>query len=156
MNRKSRERLHRAKRKDTGEMVKGYYIHYREDVHQIYRMERGKRRGDTYSLFIDVDPDTVGEYTGCDIKVNGKDKEPIFEGDILKVTCPEFKENRPVEHYTVEFGRGMFLARRVCDGKVVGPVASLASTVNSDGSQSSCVIVGNIHDDKKLLEKLRP
>ena len=156
MNRVSRDRLYRAKRKDTGEWVKGNYVHYRENVHQIYRMERGKRRGEIYSLFIDVDPETIGEYTGCNVKANGKDVKPIYEGDILKVVCIALNEIRPVEHYTVEFRNGMFLARRICDGKIVGPVANLASTFNGEDSSASCSIVGNIYDDKKFIEKLKP
>ena len=155
--REPKDRICRAKRLDNGEWIVGYYIHYRDMVHQIYCRDVKIKRGETASMFIDVDPKTLGECSGLCIKRSGKDLEKIFEDDILKVSWDAGERQGVVEFYTVEFVHGMFLARQISTGKLVGPVANLAATRNNgEKSNISCSIIGNTVDDAKLIRKLRP
>jgi len=100
-----REYKFRGKRLDTGEWVYGYYFieeRYIEDgiiwrdIPQIQQ-----RYGDHFQYF-DVDPATVGQYTGLHDK-NGRE---IYEGDIVLCTMP-FESFNAV----VEFADGCFEIR---------------------------------------------
>ena len=84
---------------------------------------------DTFDWF-EVDPETVGQYTGID----DREGEKIFEGDIFKIGA----ENNI---YTVKFDYGCFLAYE--DDVQVGILAELSTMFVK--------VIGNIHDNKELL-----
>lgn len=71
-----------------------------------------------------VDPETVGQYTGLKDK-NGK---KIFEGDIVR-----YIDNDLIEY--VEFIDGVFFAG------------------SEELRYAYCEVIGNIYDNKELLEK---
>lgn len=71
-----------------------------------------------------VDPDTVGQYTG----LTDKNGQKIFEGDIVKVDG---------KHYEVKYVLGQFF---------VGLNMPIAY------KRFECEVVGNIHDNPELLE----
>ena len=85
---------------------------------------------DTFDWF-EVDPETVGQYTGIDDREGDK----IFEGDIFNIGA----ENNI---YTVRFDYGCFLAYE--DDVQVGILAELATMFIKK--------IGNIHDNKELLK----
>ena len=85
---------------------------------------------DTFDWF-EVDPETVGQYTGID----DREGEKIFEGDIFKIGA----ENNI---YTVRFDYGCFLAYE--NDVQVGIIAELATMFIKK--------IGNIHDNKELLK----
>lgn len=84
----------------------------------------------TFDWF-EVDPETVGQYTGID----DREGEKIFEGDIFKIGA----ENNI---YTVRFDYGCFLAYE--DDVQVGILAELSTMFVK--------VIGNIHDNKGLLK----
>ena len=82
--------------------------------------------------YFDIDPETVGQYTGID----DREGEKIFEGDIFKIGA----ENNI---YTVRFDYGCFLAYE--DDVQVGILAELATMFIKK--------IGNIHDSPELLNR---
>ena len=122
-----REILFRGKRKDNGEWVEGYYVHYPAEVYD------GKddydfivMTHDVISLgkpspFVRVIPETVGQFTGL-LDKNGK---KIFEGDIVAASWG-YKG-------LIEYDSFMY--------------AKLECTISDD-----IEIIGNIHDNPELME----
>lgn len=120
-----REILFRAKRKDNGEWVYGYYCRCgwtgkEKDV--IIPSHASALYG------IDVIPETVGQYIGLKDKNGNK----IFEGDIIK--CQ------------IEYNCGYYPRSKTSYWEVIMPDIY---RVNIDGKIE---IIGNKHDNPELLK----
>ena len=135
-----REILFRGKRVVNGEWVEGFYV----NVPEHYKQEMS---GKSYivsinnGLFMEVVPETVGEYTGF----TGKNGKKIFEGDIIRTS--------------VYFGNEIGVIRRgeydVYSRYVFGGYYCVDKTsALTDWTSSSwrCEVIGNIHDNPELLE----
>ena len=86
----------------------------------------------------EVDPETVGQFTGLMDK-NGAE---IYEGDIVEWE----KDNRK---YVVKFWEGMFYASvKEYNDDIFGGFPLHAFTQGDEGYR--CEIVGNIHDNTEL------
>jgi len=125
-----REILFKAKRKDNGEWVEGYYRRIPcMGLHGHYIMPQNpKNRLEQY----EIDPDTLCQYTGLTDK-NGR---KIWENDILELPDED-------GYFTCEWEEDT--ARFVMNGDGL--------TVNFDnywGYQTE--VVGNIFDNADLLE----
>jgi hypothetical protein len=119
-----REIKFRGKRKDTGEWVYGYFT--RNDESGRCYITTQSKTGGAYPW--EVDPATVGQYTGLKDK-NGRE---IYEGDIIF---------RPNEVGRIEFSEdGSFLIR------FPHHLARLNAT------WEPIEVIGNIHDNPELLE----
>ena len=129
-----REILFRGKRIDNGEWVEGYVYSF-PPVCRIRRwLPVFKRYGD-----VDVNPSTVGQYTGLTDK-NGK---RIFEGDIV--------EKDGVVMYVVEF-RGSWSLWDY-DGNE-GFLRNWCSSHYLNGEDvGGCVVIGNVYDNYELLKQ---
>lgn len=90
----------------------------------------------SYPTFNEIDPDTVGQFTGWHDK---NDKE-IYEGDIVK--CND-------ENYVVKFEYGMFYASvEECDKGIYGgfPLYFILDRYEE------CEVIGNVYDNFNLLQ----
>lgn len=141
----------RGKRTDNGEWVYGYYAHLHKttycvkedcDAHpenELHRMifEREQDWGlPNYHLQVDVDPKTVGQYTG----LKDKNGTKIFEGDIVDVLYD-------VNYIGVATERiGVFEV--VHNGCFMGQKGGVRyHFIPSD----ECTVIGNIYDNPELL-----
>ena len=133
-----REILFRGKRVDNGEWVIGYYVQKQDPLlvgvayHCILTQEKDSCGClmSTVSWY-KVIPESIGQYTGLTDK-NGK---KIFEGDI--VTMPAYLGGR--HKAVVYFKNGKFAV----DG---------SHYYFKDIAPKNMEVIGNIHDNPKLLE----
>lgn len=140
-----REILFRGKRLNNGEWVEGFYA--KTKTGQAYILPESAYISFEYQTiaiggFVEVDPSTVGQYTGLTDK-NGK---RIFHGDIVKthsgligqVTFGSFYDDE-IEVYAY----GWYWSGRDKEGDFyylgLGP--------EWNGHQ----VIGNIHDDPELI-----
>ena len=87
-------------------------------------------------LAFDVDPETVGQYTG----LKAKNSVHVFDGDIVK--------DGAGSRYLI-YWHDEALSWFVKNGDLDVPLADL------DGCVSVLKVIGNIHDDPKLLEEIK-
>ena len=124
-----REIIFRGKRIDNGEWVEGYFVNLWMWNYQKYQ----PIITDNNAVSYDVDPSTVGQYTGlCD--KNGK---KIFEGDIMAFTAYGFDYVG-----TVEFADGSFSV--MCE--------HASPFLDQAVSKHGAYIIGNMHDNPELLD----
>lgn len=133
-----REILFKAKRKDNGEWIEGYYLKRYDllgnEEHLIFH-------ADSYTVweYAEIDPETLCEFTGrCN-----KNGNRIWENDILMAHLDEFYPE-DVTYETVEWG-------------VAGWVTHEANSVDRQYLDEFDVehfeVVGNIFDNKELLQE---
>ena len=141
-----REIWFRGKRIDNSEWIEGYVLKLgKESFSDPERYGIAVRggipligSGVCYNLKIDeVDPETVGQYTGLTDK-NGK---RIFEGDIVKTD----KFSEPNKQYIIKYDLQF--------GAFIGQDRYNLYFVTFDGDSGEFEVIGNIHDNPELLEK---
>lgn len=133
-----REILFKAKRKDNGEWIEGYYLKRYDllgnEEHLIFH-------ADSYTVweYAEIDPETLCEFTGrCD--KNGK---RIWENDILMAHLDElYLEDATYE--TVEWGAA---------GWVTHEANSVDRQYLDEFDLEHFEVVGNIFDNKELLQE---
>lgn len=135
-----REILFRGKRIDNGEWVYGYYVtHSNVDRNILHYISATTEKGMTFRKYYDVDPSTVGQYTG--LTANGK---KIFEGDIVKVekNDHDWHEHDPNSYsiFAVDFDEGGYTAGDYF----------LQNWLWFDGFHGE--VIGNIYDNPELLD----
>ena len=144
-----REHIYRGKRKDNGEWVEGYLTICNEEINygKVYMCDSVKSiyfNGDTFEIgdFYEVDPNTVGEYTGLTDK-NGK---KIFEGDILKCVSEDYGE-----YITTVSAIGTTLCVDMVNSDYDYTAIDFA-TEDWDGMSYEIEVIGNVTDNPELLE----
>ena len=126
------EIIFRGKRVDNGEWVEGYFVN-------LWLMHYHKHQPiitDNNAVSYDVDPSTVGQYTGLTDK-NGK---RIFEGDIVKTD----KFSEPNKQYIIKYDLQF--------GAFIGQDRYNLYFVTFDGDSGEFEVIGNIHDNPELLK----
>ncbi len=120
-----REILFRGKRVDNGEWVEGYYSPVNIPItgNMGHFINVGGYRA------VEIDPETVGQYTG----LNDKNGKKIFEGDIVKFGNNTY-EIRFIEKYSRFAGTN-------------------AHCVFASFLLNTSEIIGNIHDNPELMER---
>ena len=146
-----REILFRGKRLDNGEWVEGYLYEHEPPLVGIVS-ENDEPEASKWFItrtgfadwnmprpveLVEVDPSTVGQYTGLKDK-NGK---RIFEGDIVKTD----KFSEPNKQYIIKYDLQF--------GAFIGQDRYNVYFVTFDGDSGEFEVIGNVHDNPELLEK---
>lgn len=143
-----REILFRGKRIDNGEWVEGFYISHLNACHYIIPCRAGGYEAMDNNFYVhkwfEVDPNTVGQYTGLTDK-NGK---MIFEGDIVRILGDQTNEDWKCVDYNalIAFLDGGFCA---LDGTIEEHGFRRYALSRMDFSLE---VIGNIHDNPELMK----
>ena len=138
--------LFRGKPKGHAGWVTGFYVHLvspKKQSHRIYTGYAETDCDDLYPDWFEVEPATVGQYTGLE----DKGGTPIFEGDIIRTE----KYGKIVGHanvkgcetFCVVYHPAMFRLERKKPDRGFNLV---------DDGYSKMEIIGNIHDNPELME----
>jgi uncharacterized phage protein (TIGR01671 family) len=133
-----REILFKAKRKDGGKWIEGYY-QKRYDL--LGKEEHLIFHADSYKMweYAEIVPETLCQFTGlCD--KNGK---KIWENDILMAHLDEFYPE-DVTYETVEWGVA---------GWITHEAGSIDRQYLDEFGTEHFEVVGNIFDNKELLQE---
>ena len=142
-----REIKFRGKRVDNGEWVYGYY--YTQIItHAGNRKSRDHFMRTEQNIRYEVDPDTVGQYTGLKDK-NGKE---IYEGDIVELTNTYKGMNTKsiVEIDFIDFTfAGKWKEEYSPSGYMYNPLGSYNFPI------VTIEVIGNIYENPELLKEDR-
>ena len=134
-----RDIIFRGKRLDNGEWVEGYFVN-------LWLMHYQKHQPiitDNNAVSYDVDPSTVGQYTG----LTDKNDKKIFEGDIVDASNEWWNAAGPAGHDSpvilVEWGSDL------CGFE---PFANYDCDCGVYINAKNCEVLGNIHDNPELLK----
>lgn len=141
-----REILFRGKRTDNGEWVKGFYCMFNGKKHLIYTGYAEVDCGDYYPDAFEVDPFTVGQYTGLTDKYGVK----IFDGDIIYRPSEEITPYYLVksERYKIIFRNGSF-AYTDLSGDTYWSIDDCDFGIGTE----DYTIIGNVYDNPELLKE---
>lgn len=137
-----REALFRGKRIDNGQWVYGFYAHELQGGHFILADEGAWYDGPMLS-YVEVIPETVGQYTGLDDKNDMK----IFEGDVVTASWYDYEEPREDTFGEVIFNEGW------CSYCIWNEAENVMSEMNGQGAYAwEIEVIGNIHDNPEVTE----
>ena len=141
--------LYRGKRTATGEWVYGALYkqdwYYGTPCNRVYIIISAESLDYNQALeYYEVDPKTVGQFTGL---YNGA-AQRIFEGDIVRFDEKEYVVQRECDTpggYWAETGH---LLKRIGWTECL----SFTDTIDNYFNEICVEVIGNIHDNPKLLE----
>lgn len=138
-----REIKFRGKRLDNGKWAIGDLRHRNDSsvtiITNLNVWSDNNDKVDAYGEEFEVDPATVGQYTG----LNGMNGKEIYEDDILK-------DRRDGSTYCVTFKQGMFFALVHKRYKNLFSKFPLGVLIRQENENYA--IIGNIHDNPELME----
>ncbi len=122
----------RGKSKETGKMIQGYLVKHWERAYIAWGAINDKPD------LTEVDPETVGQYTG----LKDKHDKDICEGDIIRV--PSVYDRGIYNILKVVYVDGVF----VCITSLNVSIPELLCDVNNEAE-----IIGNIHETPELIKQ---
>ena len=131
----------------TGKWIYGYYEKYNGGSYINLQTDRLNSGGYPIREFIEVIPETVGQYTGLTNR-NGK---KIFEGDIVKEEYEVFVSARAKEK-RVKIGYVEYESNSLCCGYYAYFWNDKEKWRGNFAIHCGCEVIGNIHDNPELLK----
>lgn len=147
-----REILFRGKDADYGEWVYGYYAHLKNmhDVKAdiIYTGYADMYMGSILPEYYEVNPETVGQYTG----LKDKNGTRVFEGDILHVEqCGETGSRISPVYFGEYIDADSVFDNYCCIGFYVKTSDGCCTIGALLSEEFECEVIGNIHDNPELM-----
>lgn len=154
-----REILFRGKRKDNGEWVEGFLLKTQEHTYIAYTEQFDD---DLFlaskNIFIEVIPETIGQFTG----INDKNGKKIFEDDIVrcragKLHIVKIGEFYPENMYRLCSVTGKIFSYSKGLGLIYGVYAEcLGNDYKGEHyiiqKKNAVEVIGNIHDNLELFK----
>lgn len=135
----NREILFKAKRKDNGEWVEGYYVYCRKRHYILPVLNKAIGFDEREDEWVEADPNTICQYTGPTDK-NGK---KIWENDICdrKEKYPEIVTYNKGD-WQLDYSYALGKEKHFC-----------ACNLGFYACERECVeVIGNVFDNPELLE----
>lgn len=137
--------LFRAKTTNGNIWVDGYYVEINNQYQYKHLIVLSDAEIDENSFqmtediigFVEIDIDTLGQYTG----LKDKNDKKIFEGDIVRAKDSFFYNDG---NYKIVYMKGSFIALDKDESEEV--------TFGKDVSLDAFEVIGNIHDNPELLK----
>lgn len=134
-----REILFKAKRKDNGEWVEGYYVYCRKRHYILPVLNKAIGFDEREDEWVEVDPNTLCQFTGLTDK-NGK---KIWEYDICEMVY-----DGTIHIYVVVWDKTEL------DFKGTNGKENYGCNFEYLGCCEEIVVIGNIFDNPELLEAM--
>ena len=134
-----REILFKAKRLDNGEWVEGYYVYCRKRHYILPVLNKAIGFDEREDEWVEVDPDTICQYTG----LTDKNGEKIWENDICdrKEKYPEIVTYNKGD-WQLDYSYALGKEKHFC-----------ACNLGFYACERECVeVIGNVFDNPELLE----
>lgn len=147
----TREILFKAKRKDNGEWVEGYYVYCRKRHYILPLLNEAIGYDEREDEWIEIEPDTICLLTGLTDK-NGKE---IWENDIVRYTF-DYPSETATENGMKERISSVFWSEWRGSWSVYADERK-GKGMNNDlfkyaRNGNTVEVIGNIFDNPKLLE----
>ena len=133
-----REILFKAKRKDNGKWVEGYYIYCRKRHYILPVVNKAVGFDEREDEWVEIVPETLCQYTG----LTDKNGQKIWENDILKA---HLDENYPED---ITYTKIIWSECRFCTKENYS--SDVETLKKWDGEYFE--VCGNIFDNPELLE----
>lgn len=138
--------VNRGKRLDNGEWIYGSLVTLGGSAYICSFTGASIKKTEFFNLFTEVDPATVGQYTG----LKDKNDKKIWVGDI-------FKDDRGVARSVFRVPGGFaFEDNPAAFGydhtEPLYPYSPLADLQSASWLSQCCEVIGNIHDNPELLK----
>ena len=149
---KMREILFRAKRKDNGEWIEGFTL-FKPDQHlYMFKTALGEITYDLHynitaitgrkePFFVEVIPETVGQYTG----LTDRNGVKIFEGDVVR----ECDKNCAIEEFRYDIGKVFYHEK---DARFLLTSQRFPDCWANMSVYREYEVIGNIYDNPELLK----
>ena len=147
----NREILFKAKRKDNGKWVEGYYVYCRKRHYILPLLNEAIGYDEREDEWIEIEPDTICLFTGLSDK-NGK---KIWENDIVRYTF-DYSSETATENGLKERISSVFWSKWRGSWSVYADERK-GKGMNNDlfkyaRNGNTVEVIGNIFDNPELLE----
>lgn len=146
-----REILFRGKRIDNGEWVEGFYVGLRPNL-QLMKPESCHRIYGLNTMYYEIDPETICQYTG----LKDKNGNRIWENDILKgFTYPFFCDGEFNYFAIVEWAeeyKYFFMYTMKNPTSIVRGISEGNSELFENFDSDDWEVIGNTFDNLELLD----